>query len=146
MTKFFFHTFSFCTFPDSVGTLKLFIQSVVSALCHCSVAWHCRQFCPQATVVMGIGKGGLAPLVFENVSKKVVFLVSRGKKTNFTTFCPLLKKFWKKSPRGPSWKRSFRRPWMRYVQVLQVWVEAACNIFLWQKTSDICQLFQNISF
>jgi len=41
------------------------------------------------------GQKGLAPLDLYIVAKKFVFLVSSGKKTNFTTFGPLRKNFWK---------------------------------------------------
>ena len=34
------------------------------------------------------GQGGQGPLGFENFSKKIVFLISSGKKTDFTTFAP----------------------------------------------------------
>jgi len=37
---------------------------------------------------MGVEGEDLTPMDFENISKKVVFLVSSGKKTNFTTFGP----------------------------------------------------------
>jgi len=42
-------------------------------------------------MIMGIGRGGLDPLDFENFSKKVVFLVSSEKKS--FTFGPPLKNF-----------------------------------------------------
>jgi len=56
------------------------------------------------------GQKGLAPLDLYIAAKKFVFLVSSGKKTNFTTFGPLRKNFWKNPLVPPlSWKKSFWR-------------------------------------
>jgi len=61
---------------------------------------------------MGVERGAgvaLAPLDFEIFSKKGCLLCFEWEKRNFTTFAPpgkILEKF----PRGPTWKKSFRRP------------------------------------
>jgi len=43
---------------------------------------------------MGVGRGALAPLDFENCSKNSFFCSFEWEKTNFTTFGPPLEKFW----------------------------------------------------
>jgi len=53
-------------------------------------------------------KEPLAPLEFENFSKNLVFVVSSGKKTNFSIFGPHLEKRWK-IPWWPPLKKLFRR-------------------------------------
>jgi len=60
---------------------------------------------------MGVGRwAGLAPLDFEIFSnKKVVFLLSSGKKQISPLLTPL-EKFLKNPPVSPLWKKPFRRP------------------------------------
>jgi len=63
---------------------------------------------------MGVGGGGqgaLAPLDFENFSKKGCFLNFECEKPKFTTFGPP-GKILEKSPGAPPWKKSFRPPWL----------------------------------
>jgi len=68
---------------------------------------------------MGVGRGGgarrgLALLDFEIISKKGCFFNFEGQKPNFTVCAPPLEKILGKSPTGPPWKKSFRRPWLKH--------------------------------
>jgi len=54
----------------------------------------------------GLRKGVKAPWILKILVKMVTFVVSRGKKTNCTTF-GLPRKIFEKSLRAPPWKKSF---------------------------------------
>jgi len=63
---------------------------------------------------MGVGEGGTGggawPLLdFEIISKKGCFFNFEGLKPNFTNLSPP-ENILRKSPTGPPWKKSFRRP------------------------------------
>jgi len=59
---------------------------------------------------VGRGAGGQDPLNLDIFRKKRLFSSFEWEKTNFTTFCSPLEKFWK-NPLLPTWKKSFKRPW-----------------------------------
>ena len=64
------------------------------------------------SVIMGVGRGGRGPLttwILKSLAKKGYFLSFEWEKTNFTTFNPPWKNFWK-YPSVPPWKKSSRRP------------------------------------
>jgi len=69
------------------------------------------------------GQGDLGhPWILKILSKKIVFLVSSGKKTNFTTF-GLPRKILEKSPSAPPeksfrWPCPRRSPWSIYFRHL----------------------------
>jgi len=58
---------------------------------------------------MGVGRGDLGPLDFENFGKKGCFLSFEWEKNKFHHFWPLLEKFGKNPLEAPPWKKSFRR-------------------------------------
>ena len=63
----------------------------------------------------GGGRGGALPFwILKLLAKKVVFSISRGKNQISPCVPPPLEKILGKSPTGPPWKKSFRRPWLKH--------------------------------
>jgi len=58
----------------------------------------------------GKAGGPRTPWILKIFAKKVIFLVSRGKK-QILPLLPPLEKFWKNTLMACPWKKSFRRPW-----------------------------------
>ena len=88
---------------ESCSALQLFRIPPHFCFCHQMNSWPSE----------GEGRGCLSPLDFESISKKMLFFQFRGVKTKFHhKFWPPLEKSLGKSPTGPSWKKSLRRPWM----------------------------------
>jgi len=108
---------------DCLFHQECFINSKVTTIFNVFSA--CENFDPNirrhisfSSVPMGVGRGQggpRSPWILKILAKNGCFVVSNGKKTNFTTFGPLLEKFWKK-PLVPPLKISFRRPWLYLIK------------------------------
>ena len=104
---------------ESCSALQLFRIPPHFCFCHQMNSWPSE----------GEGRGCLSPLDFESISKKMLFFQFRGVKTKFHhKFWPPLEKSLGKSPTGPSWKKSLRRPWMNLWVVEQ---QVQMDVSIW---------------